>query len=134
MNRRSRLGYGFGRNAFQAGAIVEKDGAASALGLIAAKRIDEMGAGLLGPFGIGLDQAAGGDGSDLDDRAHDDQVIVALRRGELDIGILAGLDTAAERHERRQCEKKRCPAHEPASPQSPRDLAQDTEKTRNIVT
>ena len=90
MNRRSKIRHGLGRDALHAGAILEKDGAAAALGLIAAQQLEQLGAGLLGPFGIGLHQAAGGDGSDLDDRTHHDQVIIALRRRELDIGIVGG--------------------------------------------
>jgi hypothetical protein len=57
---------------------------------------EQVAAGLFGPVGARLDQAAGGDDADLHIGAHDDEAVIALGRRKLDVGDLLGLNAAAQ--------------------------------------
>ena len=83
--------------------------------LLGAKGGKEIGSHLLGPVGSRLDHSTGGDRSDVDVWAHDQQLVIALRRGELHIRILTSLDAPRER-DRRQ-ERQGYTAHTPPLPE-----------------
>ena len=76
-----------------------------------ASALQQVGAGLLGPVGARLDQAAGGEQADADVGPHHDQAVIALRRLELDVGDLAGLDAGGERQRRGGKEDEGSPTH-----------------------
>ena len=64
---------------------------AAARRLLRAQRGDDVGARLLGPVGARLDHSAGGQRSDGDVGPQHQQLVIALRRRELDVGILPRL-------------------------------------------
>ena len=63
--------------------------------LLRAQRGDDVGARLLGPFGARLDHAAGRQRADGHVGTKHEQLVVALRQRELDVGILPRLDACA---------------------------------------
>ena len=75
-------------------------------GLLGSERGEQLGPRGLGPIGPRLDQSAGGDRPDADVGPHHEQLIIALRRREFDIGILAGLDATRERD---RCQQRDTP-------------------------
>ena len=84
-------------------------------GLLRPQRGEQVGPRLLGPVGARLDHAAGGHRSDADVGPHHQQLVIALRRRELDVGILAGLDAAREQ-QRDAKQRDTQPAHTTLSP------------------
>ena len=78
----------------------------AALGLLRAQSGDDAGAGLVGPVGARLDHPAGGDRADRDVGPKHQQLVVALGRSELNVGILPRLDAAAQGGAERQRERQ----------------------------
>ena len=85
--------------------------------LLGAKRGDDVGARLLGPVGARLDHSAGGQRADMDVGTKHQQLVVALRQGELDVGKLPRLHAGAQRGARRKSDRKRLPTCAYAPPQ-----------------
>ena len=74
--------------------------------LLRAKRGDDVRARLLGPVGARLDHSTGGERTDRHVGPKHQQFVIALRRRELDVGILPRLDAGAERHGSRERKRK----------------------------
>ena len=96
-----QLGDGLGIDPGQGVALFQDQHVAAARPLLRAQRAEQIGPRRLGPVGTRLDHPAGGDRSDTDVGSHHQQFILARRRGELDVGILLGLDAGGERQCRR---------------------------------
>ena len=89
-------------NAGQLVAVLDDRHLAAARGLLRAKRVDDAGARLLGPVGARLDHAAGGQRTDGHVGAEHQELVIALRRRELDVGILLRLHACRRETLRRQ--------------------------------
>ena len=98
-------------------AMLENGEVAAARCLLRTERVDDAVACLVGPVGARLDHAAGGQRADGDVRAEHQQLVVAARRGELDVGELARLDAAGE-HAGPQYKCKTPPRHRTPFPES----------------
>jgi hypothetical protein len=83
-------------------AVFEDGDVAAARRLLGAQRIDDAAARLVGPVGARLDHAAGCQRADGDVRPEDEQLVIALRRRELQVGILLGLHASGQRKARRK--------------------------------
>src|SRR5206468_7081549 len=66
--------------------------------LLGAQRGNDAGTGLIGPVGARLDHSAGGQRAHGHVGTENEQLVVAARRSELNVGILARLDAGAERN------------------------------------
>src|SRR6185437_3241955 len=86
-------------------AVLDDGELSAARGLLGAQGGDDVGARFLGPFGARLDHPASRQRPYRDVGAKHEEPVIALRRRELDVGELPGLDAAAERD--RSCQRQR---------------------------
>ena len=78
------------------------ENAAPTIRLFRTKRVDDGGSRLLGPVRPRFRHPTGGQRVHGHIRTHNQQAVIALRRSELDVGILPRLHTSRHRNARHQ--------------------------------